>query len=215
MRMSFPLSMKTVLTSTLLGAVLLVGGGLPAQAQKAPAKPAAATGSGTAQAEEPDTLILSDTLTYDDIKKESVFTGNVVMTRGLMTLHADTLTMREMPDGGQFGTATVSAGKLVRVRQEDPTKFEIIEAEGLRAEYNGPKEEIEMIGKAIVTRFVCGKPIDQIKGDRVIYRQATNTYQAFGGPNSAGTDGRVRSVAQPRARAEAALAECQARSKKQ
>ncbi len=28
-----------------------------------------------------------------------------------------------------------------------------------------------MIGKAIVTRFVCGKPIDQIKGDRVISDQ--------------------------------------------
>src|SRR5690606_41119791 len=29
--------------------------------------------------EEPDTLIISDTLTYDDNRKESVFTGNVVL----------------------------------------------------------------------------------------------------------------------------------------
>ncbi|MGE4369985.1 MAG: lipopolysaccharide transport periplasmic protein LptA [Burkholderiaceae bacterium] len=157
---------------------------------------------------EPDTVILSDTLSYDDLKKESVFTGNVVMTRGLMTLRADKLVMREEADGAQYGTATVQPGDLVRVRQENPEKFEVIQAEGLRAEYNGPKEEIEMIGQAVVTRLVCGKPFDEIRGERVIYRQASNTYQAFGGSNSSSRDGRVRSVAQPRSKLDAALAEC-------
>ena len=163
-------------------------------------------------APEPDTLILSDTLNYDDIKKESVFTGNVVMTRGQMTLYSDTLIMHEKPDGSQYGTATVEPGKLVRVRQENPEEFEVIEAIGVRAEYDGKKEEVEMIGKAVVTRFVCGKQLDQIKGERVIYRQSNNTYQAFGGPNSAGPNGRVRSLAQPRAKADAALAECRKKS---
>lgn len=165
-----------------------------------------------AQPPEPDTLILSDTLNYDDVKKESVFTGNVVMTRGQMTLYSDTLIMREDTDGAQYGTATVEPGKLVRVRQENPEEFEIIEAIGVRGEYDGKKEEIEMIGQAVVTRFVCGKQLDQIKGERVIYRQSNNTYQAFGGPNSAGPNGRVRSLAQPRAKADAALEECRKKS---
>lgn len=204
--------MKTVISSALLGVLMLTSSASAlAQASTKSAAPAAAAAPA---AQEPDTLVLSDTLTYDDLKKESVFTGNVVMTRGPMTLHADTLKLRETPDGGQFGTATVESGKRVRIRQEDPAKFEVLEAEGLRAEYNGVTEEIEMIGNAIVTRLVCGKPIDQIKGERVIYRQASNTYQAFGGAQSAGTDGRVRSVAQPRTRADAALAECQAKARK-
>jgi lipopolysaccharide export system protein LptA len=160
-------------------------------------------------AQEPDTLILSDTLNYDDTKKESTFTGNVVMTRGQMTLKSDRLIMREDNEGFQYGTATANGGKLVFVRQENPGKFEVIEAQGLRAEYNGKTEEIEMIGQAIVTRYVCGKKFDNIRGERVIYNQTTNTYQAFGGPNSSAAGGRVRSVASPGAKAEAAAAQCQ------
>src|SRR5690606_10420664 len=158
--------------------------------------------------QEPDTLVVSDTLIYDDNAKESVFTGNVVLTRGNMTLHSDRLAMREDAEGFQFGTATVEGGKLVVLRQENPEKFEVLEAKGLRAEYNGKSEEIEMIGKAVITRFICGKPFDNIQGERVIYRQKTETYQAFGGPNSAAPGGRVRSLATPRARADAAIEAC-------
>src|SRR5690554_5737849 len=162
--------------------------------------------------QEPDTLVVSDTLIYDDNAKESVFTGNVVLTRGNMTLHSDRLAMREDAEGFQFGTATVEGGKLVVLRQENPEKFEVLEAKGLRAEYNGKSEEIEMIGKAVITRFICGKPFDNIQGERIVYRQKTETYQAYGGPNSAAQGGRVRSLAQPRAKADAAAAACKQKS---
>jgi len=160
------------------------------------------------QAEEPDTLIISDTLTYDDINRESVFTGNVVLTRGNMTLHSDRLTMREDEAGFQHGVATVEGGKRVLLRQETPENFEVLEARGEKAVYDGKTEEIEMIGKAVITRFICGKPFDNIQGERVIYRQKTSTYQAFGGANSAAPGGRVRSLATPRARVDAAIEAC-------
>lgn len=179
----------------------------PANA-KAPAK------TGKKPAEEPDTLVLSDTLNYNDLKKESVFTGNVVMTRGLMTLRSDTLSMHEDANGFQYGTATVGPNKLVFVRQENPAKYEVIEAKGLRAEYNGKTDDFEMIGKAVVTRFVCGKPFDTISGERVKYNQKTDIYEAYGGPNSAAAGGRVRSVAQPGAKIDAAVAECSKKSAK-
>lgn len=163
--------------------------------------------------EEPDTLILSDTLNYNDVTKESTFTGNVVMTRGLMTLHADTLVMREDAEGFQHGVATVSgSAKRVKIRQENPEKFEVVEAVGLRGEYNGKTDEIEMIGQAIVTRSICGKPLDTIRGERVKYNQTTNVYQAFAGPQSSAQGGRVRSLATPSAKAEAAAQACRKKS---
>lgn len=191
----------------------------PAQAQptsKAPASQTKAAQPATAKkpVEEPDTTILSDSLNYDDVKKESTFTGNIIMTRGLMTLRSDKLVLTEDAEGFQYGTATVDNGKLVYIRQENPEKFEVIEAKGLRAEYNGKTNEIDMIGKAVVTRFVCGKPFDTIKGERVKYYEKSSTYQAFGGPNSAAKDGRVRSVTQPRAQADAAAAACRQKSAK-
>jgi len=169
-----------------------------------------ATGAGLAQtsAEAPDVLVLSDTLTYDDVKKVSIFTGNVVLTRGAMTLRAHTLRLREDAQGNQFGTATAAKDGQVFVRQENQETFEVIEAKGVRAEYNSQAEEIEMIGQAVVTRLICGKPFDTISGARVIYRQKTDTYEAHGGANSAGPGGRVRSLAQPRAKINAAIEAC-------
>jgi lipopolysaccharide export system protein LptA len=207
-----PISLAAWLIAT---AFACAAGTVHAQADKAAtagAKPAAATQPANAAPAEPDTVILSDTLNYDDIKKESVFTGNVVMTRGLMTLKSDKLVMSEDADGFQYGTATVNPGKLVHIRQENPEKFEVIEAEGTRGEYDGKKDELVMIGKAVLTRYVCGKPFDNVKGQRVVYKQKTETYEAYGGPESAAAGGRVRSLASPRAKADAAAAECRKKS---
>jgi|SRR5699024_5267394 len=163
-------------------------------------------------ADNPDTLVLSDTLDYDDKKRESIFTGNVILTRGTLTMHADKLVMSEDEQGFQYGVATVDTSELVLVRQENPEKFEVIEGKGLRGEYDGKEETITMIGQAVVTRFVCGKPFDSIRGERVVFNQTNDTYHAYGGQQSAAPDGRVRSVAQPRAKSDAAAEECRQRA---
>ena len=163
-----------------------------------------------APTEDPSTLILSDTLDFDDINRVSVFTGNVVLTRGLMTLNADRVEARETPEGTQKGVATADKGKTVRIRQERPETFEAIEGVGLRAEYDDASGEFVLIGQAVVTRFICGKPFDSIRGERVRYNDKNGTYQAQGGPGSSAPGGRVRSVAEPRAKADAAIAACRA-----
>lgn len=165
----------------------------------------------TVTPEEPSTTILSDTLHYDDTKRESTFTGKVVMTRGFLTMNADVLQMREDKDGNQFGDATMKSDKLVLIRQLRPENFEVLEGVGQRAEYDGKNETFDLIGKAVVSRYICGKHFDTVSGQQVRYNQKTDVYQAFSGPNSANADGRVRSVAQPKARAEAAVAECKAK----
>uniref|UniRef100_UPI00333F1D19 lipopolysaccharide transport periplasmic protein LptA n=1 Tax=Castellaniella defragrans TaxID=75697 RepID=UPI00333F1D19 len=172
------------------------------------AAPATPSDTAAAQPAEPDTLILSDTLHYDDIRRESTFTGNVVLTRGNMTLNADKLVTREDADGHQFGTATAEKTGLVHIRQENPENFETIRARGVRAEYDGKVETITLIGQAVITRYICGKTFDNLRGERIIYHQKTGVYEAFGGANSAGEGGRVRSLIQPRSRVDQAIAEC-------
>ena len=160
--------------------------------------------------EEPATQILSDSLIYDDLNKTSRFAGNVLMTRGLLTLIADQLDLREDNEGYQFGVATVTEGKRVYIRQERPENFEILQGLGERAEYDGKNETFDLIGRALLTRFICGKPFDTISGDQVRYNQKNDTYQAFGGPRSDNEGGRVRSIAQPRAKIDAAIEACRA-----
>ena len=186
----------------LLAAILLVAASAAGAQLLGPSKPSAAP------KEDPSTLILSDTLHYDDAAKESTFTGSVVMTRGLMTMTSDVLVLKEDAQGFQYGTATVNKGKRVFIRQERPENFEVLEGVGQRAEYDGKTEIFDLIGQAVVTRFICGQPFDTISGQKVRYHQKTDVYEAFAGPESTNPDGRVRSVAQPRSRTDAAVAAC-------
>lgn len=186
----------------LLPATLLALGvsslSLPAHAQSEP---------------EPDTSILSDSLNYDDVAKKSTFTGNVILTRGNLTLLSDELTVTQDEAGNQHGLATMKQNPRVRIRQEDPSNYELVTAEGLQAKYSGQDDAIELIGQAIVNRYICGELLDTMQGERIIYHQKTSTYQAFGGAQSPIRDGRVRSVSRPRSKADAAIATCQRKSK--
>lgn len=164
--------------------------------------------SGDAAQEDPATQVLSDTLTYNDTSKTSRFTGNVIMTRGALTMTADQLDLKEDDEGFQYGTATVAAGKRVYIRQENPEKFEVLVGLGERAEYDGRHETFDLIDRALLVRFICGKPFDTISGQRVRYDQKSDTYRAFGGPGSENPQGRVRSIAQPRSKIDAAIESC-------
>jgi len=157
----------------------------------------------------PPIQILSDSLVYDDEKKTSRFDGDVIMTRGMMTMRANRLDLREDAEGFQYAIATVSPGKRVYIRQERPEFFEVLQGLGERAEYDGKEESFDLIGRAHLTRYICGKPFDSISGERVRYNQKTDTYSAFSGPRSDNPDGRVRSIAQPRAKVDAAIQACQ------
>lgn len=160
---------------------------------------------------EPDTVVLSDTLHYDDAARTSTFTGNVILTRGAMTLRADKLVTREDAQGNQYGTATAAKGQVVTVRQENPEKFETLIGTGQQADYDGQTGDVTLSGRAVVTRQVCGQAFDNIQGARIVYHEKTGTYEAFGGKDSAATDGRVRSLAQPQSRVDAAIARCRAK----
>ena len=190
---------SSVLIATSITACFLSLAALTASAQTQPAQA------------EPDTIVLSDTLHYDDVKKVSTFTGNVVLTRGSLTLRGDKLVTREDAEGNQFGTATAAKGQLVTIRQENPEKFETIVATGLQADYAGASGDITLTGQATITRHICGKAFDNVRGARIIYHEKTGTYEAFGGQQSAAAGGRVRSLAQPQSRIDQAIAQCKAK----
>ena len=165
-----------------------------------------------AQDADPDTVILSDSLEYDDINRLSTFVGNVILTRGNLNLRADKIVVTETTDGAQHAVATVSNSPNVLVRQESPEKFEIIKGESHKAEYNSATEQLTLVGKAVITRYVCGKAIDSISGDRVVYNKKTDTYQAVSNTTPGSGQNRVRSIARPRAHIDRAIAECQQKS---
>ncbi|MDO5667075.1 MAG: lipopolysaccharide transport periplasmic protein LptA [Alcaligenaceae bacterium] len=161
----------------------------------------------TKEEQEPETLVLSDSLNYDDISKTTQFRGNVILTRGLFRLTSDNLNIVEDAEGFRHGKATMNSADLVELIEEDLENYELIRAIGLVAEYNGKSEVVTMIGQATVTRYVCGQPVDNVRGEKVIYDSKNKTYAAVGGPQSP-EPGRVRSLVQPRSKADRAVEEC-------
>ncbi|VCU71777.1 Lipopolysaccharide export system protein LptA precursor [Pigmentiphaga humi] len=164
---------------------------------------AAAAGAGQAVAARADnaqpTTVDADSLRYDDLKQTSIFTGNVVLTKGSLILRADRMELREDAEGYQFGVATANGGKLVNVRQRREGTDEYIEGVAERVEYDGRNELIHFISKAIVKRLACEQMVDEVRGQRVTYNQRTETYTATGGPQAPTSNQRVRTIIQPRA----------------
>lgn len=181
-----------------------VGIGLLAAALAWPVAQAAAP----ALEQDVPTLIDSDVLEYDDARQVSVFTGNVVLTRGQLTLQAHRLELRQAPNGDQFATATAQGSKQVFVRQTNPDHVEVVEGYADRAEYDSSTSMLEFIGHAVVSRLACGQMVDQVRGERIQYNQETEVYTASGGQQAGAPNRRVRTVIGPRQQSSQAVTRC-------
>ena len=75
-----------------------------------------------AQAEKADRTkpmnIEADAMRYDDLKQTSVFTGNVVVTKGTIIIRGARIDVRQDPEGYQYGVVTAAPGKLAYYRQK-------------------------------------------------------------------------------------------------
>ncbi|MDL1866696.1 lipopolysaccharide transport periplasmic protein LptA [Betaproteobacteria bacterium PRO4] len=142
----------------------------------------------------------ADRATVEDYKRKSefrtsVFTGNVIMTQGTLTLKADKVIMKEDTTGYRHATAH---GNLVSYREKRDGVDEYVEAWAKRAEYDDKTEKIELFGSARLKRGT-----DEVEGDYISYDIASDFFQVFGQPqpeNDKHSDHRVRAVIQPKAK---------------
>lgn len=144
------------------------------------------------------TNVEADQLVVDDLKQVTVFTGTVVLTKGTMIIRSDQMTVREDPEGYQFGTAVANAGKLVFYRQKREGLDQYIEGVAERMEYDGKTEKIKLFNRAIIKRLEGSAEADEVRGDQIEYDSRTEIYTVQGGKNAGSSDGRVRAVIQPR-----------------
>jgi lipopolysaccharide export system protein LptA len=77
--------------------------------------------------------IEADRLTIDDVKKESVFEGNVTVSQGTLLLKADRVVVKQ--DAGGFNYA-YAYGKPAYFKQKREGYEEYVEGQGERLEYD-------------------------------------------------------------------------------
>ena len=143
----------------------------------------------------------SDSLRYDDAKQTSVFTGNVVITKGTLVLRADRVEVRQDNEGFQFGTAISTGGKRAFFRQKREAGDEWIEGEAESIVYDGRADSVSFRGNANLRRLRGATLTDETQGALITYDNTSDVFNVSGGnATSAGNpSGRVRAVLTPRA----------------
>jgi lipopolysaccharide export system protein LptA len=130
-------------------------------------------------------------MSADDARRMNIFEGNVVLTKGTITVRADRIVVRQDVEGYQTATAT---GNPVRFRQKQDPKGEQkagwLEGEALRIEINERTERIELYDNARVNRDG-----DEVAGNYIYVDQRSEFFSASAGKGQA--SGRVRAVIQP------------------
>lgn len=141
-----------------------------------------------------------------------VFNGNVVVTKGTMTIRAARIEVRELPDGYHTAVAYGAPGQHATFRQKRDAPDEYIAGDAERLEYDGKSDVIRFVNNASVRRLRAGEITDEISGNLVTYDSSTEVFNVTGGatPTATNPGGRVRAVLTPKegtpAAAEAARA---------
>lgn len=140
-------------------------------------------------------LLEANRVSIDDAKKIQILEGDVLITKGTMTLKADRVVIKEDQYGFQKGTAFGGKNGLARFRQKRDGKEEYVEGEGERIEYNTNSEVVELFHRAWVK---SGE--DQVRGDYIWYDAVSEKYLVTAGEtrDPKAPPGRVRVVIQPK-----------------
>jgi lipopolysaccharide export system protein LptA len=151
--------------------------------------------------------IEADALRYDDLNQTSVFTGKVVVTKGSITLRGAKMTVRQDPEGFQFGTITADTGKQAYFRQKRDNVDEYIEGEADKIEYDGRADRVKFLGRAELRRYRGANVADETSGAVITYDNSNDQFSVegstAGGAAPANPGGRVRATLAPRGAAAA------------
>ncbi len=173
----------------------------------------AALGAGPAQAENADRdkpmNAEADALRYDDLNQTSVFTGNVVITKGSTIIRGARVEVKQDPEGYQQAVVVAAPGKLAYYRKKRDGLDEFIEGEAERIEYDSRQDVVKFIRSAQLRRYTGAVIADETTGALINYDNKTDVFSVDGGAqNRTATNptGRVRALLSPRVPAAAGSA---------
>jgi len=128
--------------------------------------------------------------------KNGELAGNVVVTQGTLSIHADRITFHQNADNS---LSAIAFGNPVTFREKRDGVDEYYEGFAQRIVYDGQKRFVELFDNALLK-----KGNDEIRSNYISYDAATEVFKAEGrpdsGPGAAGEvplGARVRGVFQP------------------
>jgi lipopolysaccharide export system protein LptA len=153
-----------------------------------------------ADADKP-TNIEADQMFYDDVKQVNTFTGNVMLTRGTLSMKANKIVVTQDPAGYQFATLYGSPGNLASFKQKrDGGPNLWVEGQAERIEYDSKADMVKLYVKARLRRLDGNKLTDEVNGEAISYDNRNEFFAVNNTPSGASKpgSGRVTVVIQPR-----------------
>ena len=142
------------------------------------------------------TQIEANRMSADDVKRMTIFEGNVILTKGTIAVRAERIVVRQDAEGFQLTTAT---GAPVRFKQkQDPKEGEKegrwMDGEALRVEIDERKQTLELFENARVNRGG-----DEVAGAYIFVDQRSDFFQVTTGKGDkeGQTPGRVTAKLAP------------------
>lgn len=125
--------------------------------------------------------------------------GNVILTQGTLTIHADKIVFHQNPDNSVSATAF---GNPLTFREKRDNVDEYYEGFAQRAEYDGQKRFLELFDHALLRQGS-----DEIRSNYISYNANTELFKAEGRADSRPAEAgepplgaRVRGVFQPQSK---------------
>ena len=141
-------------------------------------------------------------LDFDQVKGVYVLTGNVVLTRGTLSVEAGKALVGYTPEGYQQVTLT-GEGKKVTLRQRrDGPGDQWLEAEAERVEYDEKSGMVKLFSQARMRRLLSSRLSEEVEGEFISYdsrRELFSVRNSKDGVDRPG-GGRGMIVLQPRRR---------------
>jgi lipopolysaccharide export system protein LptA len=153
----------------------------------------------TALAERADSLkqanIQFDNGNFDEVSQTRVLTGNVVLTRGTLTVKADKAVLKEAPEGYMYLTLTAAPGKVATFRQKRDGGPDLwVEGEAERIEYDERTELVKLFSRAMVRQLEGGRLSNQVTGAFIDYNNRTEVADVRNGADGQNKQGGGRNT---------------------
>ena len=145
--------------------------------------------------------IQADRLEVDDIKKISIYSGNVILTKGTILLRAEKLTVSEDAQGFQMGVANGKPGQLASFRQKREGVDQFVEGYGERVDYDGKNETVKFSQRAQLRRLEKEKVTDEADGAVINWDSRSEFFtvqSGITGQSPQNPNGRVKVTIQPK-----------------
>jgi lipopolysaccharide export system protein LptA len=143
----------------------------------------------------------ADSLRVDDVRQTSVFTGNVVVSKGSIRIRGQQIEVRQDAQGNQFGTVLAGPDRPAFFRQKREGLEEFMEGEAQRIDYDSQADTVRFTGQAVLRRLKGATLHDETRGGVIVYDNRSETFtvdsQAKPGPEN--PSGRVRAMLTPNA----------------